>query len=216
MFANKSQYAWKRAMKPLDLADLDRLYKPPGKLVLEKSLDHVEKHGRAFIGLSTFCVISSAGPDGSIDVSPRGGEPGFVHVSEDGRTLYLPDRPGNNRLDNIRNLLSGPGHIGMMFMIPGFDDVYRVNGRASATDDPELFKQFVEFGKEPRLILVVAVEEAFLHCPKAIMRARLWDPEAQVERSALPSGAEMVMDQLNLGKPQVSNEAIIESYKTQL
>lgn len=203
-------------MKSLDLADIDNLYKPPGKVVLEKSLDHVEKHGRAFIALSPFCVVSSAGPDGSIDVSPRGGEPGFVHVSEDGRTLHLPDRPGNNRLDTIRNLLAGPGRIGLMFVIPGFDDVYRVNGRASATDDAELLSQFVEFGKLPRLILQVAVEEAFLHCPKAIMRARLWEADAQVERSRLPSGAEMVMDQLNLGKPQVSDEVIIESYRQQL
>lgn len=203
-------------MKTLELGDLERLYKPPGKLVLDKSLCQVDRHGRAFIALSPFCVISSAGPEGAMDVSPRGGEPGFVHVSEDGKTLFLPDRPGNNRLDNIRNLLSGPGRIGMMFMIPGFDDVYRVNGRTSATDDAELLAQFVEFGKTPRLVIMVSVEEAYFHCPKAIMRARLWDPEAQVERSALPSGAEMVMDQLNMGKPQVSDEAIIESYKTQL
>jgi PPOX class probable FMN-dependent enzyme len=203
-------------VKTLQLADIDGLYRAPGKLVLDKVLGHVEKHGKSFIALSPFCVISSAGPNGAIDVSPRGGEPGFVHVSEDGKTLFLPDRPGNNRLDNIRNLLAGPGWIGMMFMIPGFDDVFRVNGRASASDEADLLAQFVEFGKTPRLVLSIAVEEAFFHCPKAIMRAKLWDPEAQVERSALPSGAEMVMDQLQLGKPQVSDEVIIESYKTQL
>jgi PPOX class probable FMN-dependent enzyme len=203
-------------VKTLQLADIDGLYRAPGKLVLDKVLGHVEKHGKSFIALSPFCVISSAGPNGAIDVSPRGGEPGFVHVSEDGKTLFLPDRPGNNRLDNIRNLLTGPGWIGMMFMIPGFDDVFRVNGRASASDEADLLAQFVEFGKTPRLVLSIAVEEAFFHCPKAIMRAKLWEPEAQVERSALPSGAEMVMDQLQLGKPQVSDEVIIESYKTQL
>ena len=203
-------------MKTLDLAGLDELYRQPGKLVLDKVLDHVEKHGRAFIGLSPFCVVSSAGPDGAIDVSPRGGEPGFVHVSEDGRTLYLPDRPGNNRLDTIRNLLSGPGRIGLMFMIPGFDDVLRVNGRASATADPDLLAKFVEFGKTPRLVLMIAVEEAFLHCPKAIMRARLWEADAQVERSALPSGAEMIFEQLEMGKVPVPNEQIIASYKEQL
>ena len=203
-------------MKTLDLAGLDEFYRQPGKLVLDKVLDHVEKHGRAFIGLSPFCVVSSAGPDGAIDVSPRGGEPGFVHVSEDGRTLYLPDRPGNNRLDTIRNLLSGPGRIGLMFMIPGFDDVLRVNGRASATADPELLAKFVEFGKTPRLVVMIAVEEAFLHCPKAIMRARLWEADAQVERSALPSGAEMIFEQLEMGKVPVPNEQIIASYKEQL
>lgn len=203
-------------MKTIDLAGVDELYRQPGKLVLDKVLDHVEKHGRAFIGLSPFCVVSSAGPDGAIDVSPRGGEPGFVHVSEDGRTLYLPDRPGNNRLDTIRNLLSGPGRIGLMFMIPGFDDVLRVNGRASATADPDLLAKFVEFGKTPRLVLMIAVEEAFLHCPKAIMRAKLWEADAQVERTALPSGAEMIFDQLNMGKVPVPDEQIIASYRDQL
>lgn len=203
-------------MKTLDLTGLDELHRQPGKLVLDKVLDHVEKHGRAFIGFSPFCVVSSAGPDGAIDVSPRGGEPGFVHVSEDGRTLYLPDRPGNNRLDTIRNLLSGPGRIGLMFMIPGFDDVLRVNGRASATADPDLLAKFVEFGKTPRLVLMIAVEEVFLHCPKAIMRARLWEADAQVERSALPSGAEMIFEQLEMGKVPVPNEQIIASYKEQL
>lgn len=203
-------------MKTLELADLDQLYKPPGKLVLQKALSEVEKHGRSFIALSPFCVVSSAGPDGAVDVSPRGGEPGFVHVSEDGRTLYLPDRPGNNRLDTIRNLLAGPGRIGLMFMIPGFDDVYRVNGRASATADADLLAQFVEFGKTPRLILQIAVEEAFFHCPKAIMRGRLWDPEARLDRSVLPTGAEMIFDQLNLGKVPIPEEQIQADYKQQL
>ena len=104
----------------------------------------------------------------------------------------------------------------MMFMIPGFDDVYRVNGRAEASDDADLLAQFEEFGRLPRLVLRIAVEEAFLHCPKAIMRGRLWDPDARVERSLLPSGAEMVSDQLKLGPLPVTNEQIIESYKTQL
>lgn len=203
-------------MKTLELADIDGIYRAPGQVVLDKVLDHVEKHGRSFIALSPFCVVSSAGPDGGIDVSPRGGEPGFVHISEDGKTVFLPDRPGNNRLDTIRNLLAGPGRIGMMFMIPGFDDVFRVNGRASASDDADLLARFVEFGKTPRLVISIAVEEAFFHCPKAIMRAKLWEAEAQIDRTALPSGAEMVMDQLQLGKPKVTNEAIIESYKTQL
>lgn len=203
-------------MKTLELNDLDTLYKPPGKVVLDKVLAEVDKHGRSFIALSPFCVVSSAGPDGAIDVSPRGGEAGFVHVSEDGRTLYLPDRPGNNRLDTIRNLLAGPGRIGLMFMIPGFEDVYRVNGRATATDDEGLLGQFVEFGKLPRLVVQVAVEEAFFHCPKAIMRGRLWDPEARLDRSVLPTGAEMIFDQLNLGKVPVPEEQIVASYKEQL
>jgi PPOX class probable FMN-dependent enzyme len=203
-------------MTEIALKDLDLLYKPAGKLVLNKSLARVDKHGASFVALSPFCVVSAAGPDGSLDVSPRGGEPGFVHVSEDGLNLFLPDRPGNNRLDTIRNLLGGSGQIGLMFMIPGFDDVYRVNGRVTASADPDLLGQFVEFGKTPRLVLKVAVEEAFFHCPKAIMRGRLWDPEAQVDRSVLPSGAEIIFDQLQLGKVPVTNAQIIDDYKTQL
>ena len=203
-------------MAKLELEDLDRLYRAPGKVVLDKVLDHVDAHGRSMIALSPFCVVSAAGPDGRLDVSPRGGEPGFIHVSEDGRALFLPDRPGNNRLDILRSILGGDGRIGMMFMIPGFDDVYRVNGRAEASDDADLLAQFEEFGRLPRLVLQIRVEEAFLHCPKAIMRGRLWDPEARVDRSTLPSGAEMISDQLKLGPLPVTNEQIIESYKSQL
>jgi uncharacterized protein len=195
--------------------DLDRLYRKPHPLVLAKTLDRIEQHGRRFIGLSPFCVISSAGPDGRQDVSPRGGEPGFVHVANE-KTLLMPDRGGNNRLDSLRNLLAGSGQIGLMFLIPGVDDVFRVNGRASLIDDAELAKDFVEFGKPPRAVLSIAVEEAFLHCPKAIMRGRLWDPDARVDRSVLPTGSEMFSDQLGLSKPTVPEAKVIEGYREQL
>ncbi len=203
-------------MSGIGLNDLEHLYRPPGRFVLDKSLPRIDRHARAFIALSPFCVVSSAGPDGTQDVSPRGGVPGFVQVSEDGANLHLPDRPGNNRLDTIRNLLSGSGQIGLMFMIPGFDDVLRVNGVAVARTEPDLLARFEEFGKTPRLVLDVTVQEAFLHCPKAIMRARLWEPEAQVERSTLPTLTEMVVDQLKLEPPPVTEAQILESYKTQL
>lgn len=202
-------------MTTLDLDGLDRLYGQPKPTTKAKSLDHVDKYGRQFLSLSPFCVISAAGPDGSLDVSPRGGEPGFVHV-EDERTVMLPDRPGNNRLDTLRNLAAGDGKIGMMFMIPGFDDVYRINGVATLTDDPALLERFIEFKRAPRSMVVIAVEEAFLHCPKAIMRARLWEQDAVVERTTMPSLSEMIMDQLNLGKPQHDEKLVIESYKQQL
>ncbi len=202
-------------MTDLTLDDLDRIYGQPKLTTRAKSLDHVDKYGRQFLALSPFCVISAADADGSMDVSPRGGEPGFVHV-EDDRTVMLPDRPGNNRLDTLRNLVGGNGRIGMMFIIPGFDDIYRINGRASLSEDPALLDRFVEFGRKPRSIVRVAVEEAFLHCPKALMRARLWEADAQVERTVMPSLSEMIMDQLNLGKPTIDETAVIESYKRQL
>lgn len=202
-------------MADLTLEDLDRLYKPMSPIVKAKVLDRVDRHGATFISLSPFVVVSAAGPDGAIDVSPRGGEPGFVKLDGE-RTLFLPDRPGNNRLDIIRSLLAGPGRIGMMFMIPGVDDVYRVNGSVTATEDPALLARFPEFGKLPKILLRVAVEEAFLHCPKALMRSKLWEAEAQIDRALLPSGAEMVMDQLGMGKPPVSNDVILDSYREQL
>lgn len=202
-------------MTTLTLGDLNRIHSQPKPTTKAKSLDHIDKYGRRFRALSPFCVIPAADAAGSMDVSPRGGEPGFVHV-EDDHTLMLPDRPGNNRLDTLRNLVGGDGRIGMMFLIPGFDDLYRVNSRATLSDDPALLARFVEFGRQPRAIVRVAVEEAFLHCPKAIMRAKLWEPEAVVERSVMPTLSEMVMDQLNMGKPTVDEATIVEKYREQL
>lgn len=202
-------------MSALTMDDLDRIYGQPHAMTKAKSLDHIDKWGRRFLELSPFCVISSAGPDGSLDVSPRGGEPGFVHV-EDDRTIMLPDRPGNNRLDVLRNIVAGNGQVGFLFVVPGFDDIYRVNGRAVLTADETLLDRFVEFGRKPRSIMRVSVQEAFLHCPKALMRGRLWEADAQVERATLPSLSEMIMEQLGLGKPQVDEAATLERYRQQL
>ena len=197
-------------MNTLSLEDLTRLYRPVSPIARDKVLSSIDKHGRGFIALSPFCLMSSAGPDGSVDVSPRGGSPGFVRVSEDGATVFLPDRPGNNRLDTIRNLLAGSGQVALLFMIPGFEDIYRVNGRATASADSDLLARFVEFGKPPRLVLAIAVEEALLHCPKAVMRARLWEADAQVDRSRLPTLSEMLFDQVDLGAPPM-NEADVQA-----
>ena len=184
---------------------LERLYKPPHPLVVAKSLDRIDPHGRRFIELSPFVVIGSVSEAG-VDVSPRGGGAGFVKVSEDGMSVLMPDRPGNNRLDTLKNIASGSGEVGLMFMIPGVDDIYRVNGMASLVVDEALAATFEEFGKVPKAILRVAVREAFLHCPKALMRADLWGESYRVERSALPSLSEMVSDQLNLAKPTATHE----------
>ena len=184
---------------------LDRLYKPPHPVAVAKCLDRIDPHGRRFIELSPFLVIGSVS-DAGVDVSPRGGGPGFVRVSEDGLILSLPDRPGNNRLDTLKNIAAGSGEVGLLFMIPGVDDIYRVNGVAALVVDEALAATFEEFGKVPKAILRVAVREAFLHCPKALMRADLWGESHRVERSALPSLSEMVSDQLNLTKPTATHE----------
>jgi len=187
-------------------AELSRLYNPPHKFTVAKCLDHIDPHGRRFIALSPFATIASVGSNGSVDVSPRGGGPGFVHVAEDGRSLLMPDRPGNNRLDTLRNIVEGSGEVGFMFMIPGIDDIYRVNGRASLLADDVLAQAFLDFGKVPKTLLKVEVREAYLHCPKALMRADLWGDRHRVDRASLPSLSEMVSDQIGLEKPKATHE----------
>ncbi|OHB31786.1 MAG: hypothetical protein A2790_02960 [Phenylobacterium sp. RIFCSPHIGHO2_01_FULL_69_31] len=197
-------------------AQLDALYKPPHPLTVAKCLDHVDPHGRRFISLSPFAALASVGPNGGVDVSPRGGGPGFVRVSEDGRHLLLPDRPGNNRLDSLRNIAEGAGEVGLMFMIPGVDDIYRVNGAAKLLVDDALAAEFEEFGKVPRTLLRIEVREAYLHCPKALMRADLWGDSHRVDRASLPTLSEMVMDQLGMAKPQVTQAQEVEGLKQTL
>ena len=182
-------------MAKLELEDLDRLYRAPGKVVLDKVLDHVDAHGRSMIALSPFCVVSAAGPDGRLDVSPRGGEPGFIHVSEDGRALFLPDRPGNNRLDTLSNLLVNDG-VGLLFLVPGVCETLRVNGRARVVTGDELLAPTAVRGRLPTAGILVAVEEVYLHCAKALMRSKLWQDDHKIERRELPSLGQMLADQI--------------------
>jgi PPOX class probable FMN-dependent enzyme len=202
------------APKTLELADLDRLYPAPKGRTLAKVIDHIDKHARRFIELSPFCVLASVGGDGTVDASPRGGAPGFVRV-EGPRRLLMPDRPGNNRLDSFRNLLSGSGEVGMLFFVPGIDDCLRLNGRATLSDDPALLASLVEFGRPPRIVVEIAVREVYLHCPKAMMRARIWDAETHLPREALPSLGEMIRDQTGIGEAETTAEAVAR-YKDQL
>jgi len=197
-------------------ADLNTRYKPPHSFVSAKCLDHIDRHGRRFIELSPFAALASVGPSGSLDVSPRGGGPGFVRVAQDGKSLTMPDRPGNNRLDTLRNIAEGSGEVGFMFMIPGVDDIYRVNGRASLVVDDALAATFEEFGKVPKTLLRVEVREAYLHCPKALMRADLWGDSHRVDRATLPSLTEMVSDQIGLPRPQTTREQEVEGMRVTL
>ena len=197
-------------------AHLNDRYKPPHRFTVAKCLDHIDPHGRRFIALSPFAAVASTGPNGSLDVSPRGGGPGFVRVSLDGKSLMMPDRPGNNRLDTLRNIAEGSGEVGFMFMIPGIDDIYRVNGRASVVVDDALSETFVEFGKVPTSLLRVEVREAYLHCPKALMRADLWGDSHRVDRATLPSLSEMVSDQIGLPKPATTHAKEVEGLRETL
>ena len=195
---------------------LNDRYQTPHRFTVAKCLDHIDRHGRRFVELSPFATVASTGPDGRLDVSPRGGGPGFVRVSGDGKSLIMPDRPGNNRLDTLRNIAEGSGEVAFMFMIPGVDDIYRVNGRASVLVDDALSESFQEFGKVPKSLLKVEVREAYLHCPKALMRADLWGDTHRIDRATLPSLSEMVSDQIGLPKPEATHEQQVEGLRETL
>jgi PPOX class probable FMN-dependent enzyme len=152
--------------------ELSELYALPHERVLKKELDHVDALGRAFIAASPFLVLATGGPQG-LDCSPKGDRPGFVAVAEDGRTLMVPDRRGNNRIDGLKNLITDP-RVGIIFFAPGANETYRVNGRAKISTDPALKARFAVDGKEPAIVMVVAVEQAFQHCPKALVRSNFW------------------------------------------
>lgn len=162
------------------LDDLAKIYAQPLPHVATKETDHITEVGRAFIAASPFLVLASANGS-SIDCSPKGDAPGFVQLLDD-RTLLIPDRPGNNRIDGMRNLLVNP-KVGIIFIVPGSNETYRVTGSATISTAPELLKRFEVGGKPPRVVMVVAVEEAFNHCPKALVRAKLWEGRER------PSGA---------------------------
>ena len=175
-------------------AELRERYGPPSKVVGHKVIDRLEEHSRRFISLSPFCCLGSSDAEGRGDVSPRGDRPGFVRVLDD-RRVFLPDRPGNNRIDSMRNIVEQP-YVGLLFLIPGVYDVLRVNGRAEVVASPELLEAAAVGEKLPKSGIVVHVEEVFFHCGRAVKRADLWNPEVQVPPGTLPRLAEMVRDQL--------------------
>ena len=166
---------------------------PASRSVLKerKELDH---HDRAFIALSPFVLLATAGDGGRCDVSPKGDAPGFVKVLDSHR-LVIPDRPGNKRLDGMANLLSNP-HVGLIFLIPGRQETLRVNGRAWVTRDPELLESCAVQGKTPLLAIGVEVEQCFVHCPKAFLRSRIWMHEHWPAADALPSMACVLFEQI--------------------
>jgi PPOX class probable FMN-dependent enzyme len=170
---------------------LDR-YRTPGQRVLDKVIHRIDEHCAAFIGLSPFATLATASPDGEPDVSPRGGDPGFVHVLEDNR-LALPDRQGNNRVDSLRNLSSNP-RAALMFFVPGIDETLRVYGTTTLHAPDALGIDFTEFGRPPLSVLVLQVERAYFQCSKSVMRSGLWDPDRRVERSAFPPFSQVLRD----------------------
>jgi PPOX class probable FMN-dependent enzyme len=186
-----------------DLAELRSLYPPTHTLAAIKSLPRLDVHAREFIRRSPFLCIGTQDRDGKADVSPRGDPAGFVQVLDD-RTLAIPDRPGNNRLDTLSNVLAHP-NVGLLFMVPGFDDTLRVNGSATLSTDPDLLKSMAVNDRVPTLAIVVTVTEVFLHCAKAFRRSRLWDPDSRQDRKEMPSLMKMILDQTT-GAPEDTAE----------
>jgi PPOX class probable FMN-dependent enzyme len=171
------------------LAELEALYGPVGEASLVKETDWIIPEYRAWIEASPFLALATRGPEG-LDCSPRGDEPGFVRVKDE-KTLLIPDRRGNNRIDSLRNILRDP-NVALLFLIPGIGETLRVNGRAAITTSPDLLQSFAVVGKLPRTVLVVSVETVFFQCSRAIVRSDLWNPAKHAERGSVPSAGQIL------------------------
>jgi PPOX class probable FMN-dependent enzyme len=171
-------------------AQLRKVLGEPTELVRRKIADRLNPLTRQFVERSPFVVVATGRPDGGLDVSPRGDPAGFVRILDE-RTLLLPDRPGNKLADSLTNLLADV-RIAILFLIPGVNDTFRVNGRARIVDDPELLAESAVEGKVPQLGILVEIDEAYTQCPKALLRSELWNPERHVDRSELPSSGEIL------------------------
>ena len=180
---------------------LQKIYGEAHGPSIAKETDHITSHYRAFIEAAPFFALASAGP-GGLDCSPRGDAPGFVRV-QDEKTLLVPDRRGNNRIDTLRNILADP-RVALLFLIPGCGETIRITGRATISTDPALTQSFLVDGKAPRSVLIVAVDSVFYQCAKAIVRSKLWDASRHVERKSLPSAGTILADLTDgkLGGPE--------------
>jgi len=191
-------------------------YAKPGALAAAKDIGRIDRHLRRYIELSPFCCIATADAQGNQDVTPRGDPPGSFKVFGE-HIVAIPDRPGNNRLDTLKNLLVNP-KIGLVFLLPGMDETARVNGVAQLSVDPPLLESMAVEGKKPKCAIVVEVREAYLHCAKAFRRSKLWDPATRIDRSTLPSLAAMIRDQIGMSEQdtKLAEERIEKAYRESL
>lgn len=212
-----AECATQNRLRPMTIDSIDRLralYPAPKERAVKKQLSALDVHCRRFIELSPFVVLASSSAAGSMDASPRGGAPGFVKTL-DGRTLLIPDAPGNNRLDTIENII-GTGKLGLFFMIPGIDETLRINGSARLSADEKRLALFNGEKRLPKLVIEVTVAEAYLHCAKALMRSNLWDPSSLVDRSVLPTMGQMINSQTGIETPAESQEDMRARYAVDL
>ena len=175
-------------------SELRTAYRKPNERAQQKVLDRLDEHCRNFIAMSPLCILSSFGVDGLADTSPRGDPPGFVATPDD-KTLLIPDRPGNNQVDSLQNVIANP-QVGLLFLVPGMNETLRVSGRAEIVTDEALLEPLTVRGRPPLSILRVTVAEAFLHCGRSLIRSKVWDPEARVDRSSYPTYGQVLADQI--------------------
>ncbi len=195
-------------------ADLRGFYGEPGTLARDKVLDHLDRHCRDFIARSPFLVLGTADGQGNQDVSPRGDPPGFVRVLGP-RRMAIPDRPGNRRIDSLRNISAHP-KVAVLFMVPGFDETVRVNGRAGISRDPALLAELAVQGRPALGAILVEVEEAFFQCSKALVRSSLWDPARRADRREMPTLGRIVADQIAGVDAAAADVAVEESVRDRL
>ncbi|GAA3865239.1 pyridoxamine 5'-phosphate oxidase family protein [Celeribacter arenosi] len=202
-----------------DEQSLRSLFGATHDLAIQKFQDKLDKHAMAFISRAPFLCIGTQNTDGKADVSPRGDPVGFVQILDE-HTLAIPDRPGNNRLDSLANIIANP-NVGLLFIVPGFDDTLRVSGTACVTTDPDLLETMRVNDRLPKLAIVVKVTGVFMHCAKAFRRAHLWDSDYFQDRSQMPSLVKIILDQ-STGAPEDPAEQrkldddLEDAYKTTL
>jgi PPOX class probable FMN-dependent enzyme len=195
-------------------ADLRKHYGDTNVRAAEKVLDHLDAHCRAFIAASPFMVLATS--DGqSMDVSPKGDPAGGVIVEDDGKHMLLADRPGNNRIDGLVNLLSHP-KVATLFLIPGVRETLRVNGHAAIHDEPEILDKCLVNGRRPITVTRIRVEEAYLHCAKALIRSKLWDPSTWPEGRPVPTMGEMLRDHTGQDIAYETEDAMVQRYAKEL
>ncbi len=193
---------------------LRQLYNTPQERAVRKQISALDQHCRDFIAFSPFLVLATSDLAHNLDASPRGGAPGFVKVDADG-ALLISDAPGNNRLDSFENIVH-TGRAGLIFLIPGFDETLRVNGRASLSTAPADIALCTNERRAPKLVVRVQVEAAYLHCAKAFMRSRLWDPQARVARTTLPTVGKMISDQTGMQVAPETQAQMVARYAPDL
>jgi len=201
-------------MKITKIDQLRALYNRPSERAVKKQLASLDHHCIHYVSKSPFLVLSTVDAKGKIDASPRGGKPGFVQVI-DQQQLIIPDSKGNNRLDSLANIVE-TGQVGLLFLIPGVDETLRINGSAYVTTEAELLARFPNEKNPPKTCIVVSVEEAFLHCAKALMRSKLWASETQIERTEMPTMGQMLKDQLGSDKTPETQEEMVRRYQSDL